>query len=368
MQPNRRQWLQQIGLGTLALGLSSLESFAAPANNEGKIRSLAPSDVIRLSSNENPYGPSPMARSAMIENMMKSNRYNWDITSELMKAIADKNNLPGENILVTAGSTEILNLLAVYYSMQKGNFVIADPSFTNWTNIAVQQGLTKIAVPLDENKRNDLDAMQSKITGETRFVYICNPNNPTATIVDATKLRDFIREAAKKTMVVVDEAYLEFTEEPSVCDMVKDIKNLIVIRTFSKIYGMAGARVGYAMAHPDTIDALLKLKVWPNGDISVMSRVGAMAALKDKDFFNDCNIKNNAARAYTVSQLQSKGLHCIPSYTNFIYFSLKEYEHDFFDVLKINKIQGTGIYEQEGKWTRITVGTMEEMQRFISVI
>ena len=146
-------------------------------------------------------------------------------------------------------------------------------------------------------------------------------------------------------------------------------KNLIVVKTFSKIYGLAGARIGYAIAHPDTISYLgNNLQTWANGSVSVVSRAGAIASLADINFVNQCYAKNEEARKYTIQKLEQINISCIPTHTNFIYFSLANYKKDFFALLKSNNIEGTNIYEQDGKWTRITVGTMPEMQKFIAAI
>ena len=168
---------------------------------------------------------------------------------------------------------------------------------------------------------------------------------------------------------MVDEAYLDFTDQPSVSNLVTDNKNLIVVKTFSKIYGLAGARIGYAIAHKDTINHFADdLQTWANGSVSVVSRAGAIASLTDNDFVSQCYSKNEAARKYTIEQLTQLNITCIPSHTNFIYFSLTNYKKDFLALLKSNNIQGTYIYEEDGKWTRITVGTMDEMQKFITAI
>jgi len=367
MQTDRRKWLQQIGLLTAGLGVSQFESFAAPKKNLLPAEP-APDGVIRLSSNENPYGPSALARTAMIDSISNSNRYNWNITADLITAIASKNNVAFENILVGPGSTTIIDVVVQSFSYQKGNFVTADPSYSNWSKTAEKLGLKKISVPLTPAKQLDLPAMLAAIDTDTRLVYICNPNNPTGTICENTALVSFIKEATKKATVMIDEAYIDFTDQSSVSNLVADNKNLIVVKTFSKIYGLAGARIGYAIAHAETIKQISELQSWANGGVSVSSRVGAIASLNDDFFLKQCFSRNELVRKYTINKLTQLGITCIPSYTNFIYFSLAGYSKDYFALLKSNNIQGNNIYEEDGRWTRITVGTMEEMQQFIAVI
>ena len=366
MESNRRIWLKQIGLGVAGIGLSSFQPFTLPTEGLLKFR---PNDLpIKLSSNENPYGPSPLARAAMIESISISNRYNWQLTTELIQTLSKKNNVKTNNILMGAGSTEMLDLVSRLSALKKGSFIIADPSFNYWTDTAEKLGLAKIKVPLTADKKLNLDAMLKAIEPDTKLVYICNPNNPTGSICDRDQLVKFINEATKKTIVLVDEAYIDFTDQQSLSTLAIENKNLIIAKTFSKIYGLAGARIGYAIANVKTIEQLSELKSWSNGSISVASTVAALASLKDEKFVSETYSLNLKARQYTTEQLKKLNLVCIPSYTNFLYFSLTNYKKDFFEQLRINNIIGTKIYEEQGKWTRITVGTMQEMQKFIGAI
>ena len=181
-------------------------------------------------------------------------------------------------------------------------------------------------------------------------------------------LAEFVAEASKKAMVLLDEAYIDFTEEESLCNLVRDNKNLVIAKTFSKIYGLAGARAGYAIAHPETIELFASMQPWPNGSISVVATAAAIASLQDESFVKSVYNRIQHSRNYTIEQLERVGIHCIPSYTNFIYFSLERYVKDFFEQLKKHNILGTGIWEEEGKWSRITVGTQAEMEKFIKAI
>lgn len=366
MEFNRRLWLKQIGLGVAGIGLANFKSFSSPTQDffEFKPDSLP----IKLSSNENPYGPSPLARAAMIANINISNRYNWQLTSELIETIAKKNNVSADNILMGAGSTEILDLVARFSALKKGSLIIADPSYAYWTDTAQKLGLKKITVPLTTDKKIDLETMLKIIKQDTKLIYVCNPNNPTGTICDRNKLIEFINEATKKAIVLVDEAYIDFTDQQSLSSLAVENKNLIVAKTFSKIYGLAGARVGYAIGNNKTLEQLSELQSWVNGSISVASTAAALASLKDEKFVSETYSLNQKAKQFTTEQLENLNLSCIPSYSNFIYFSLTNYKKDFFEQLKANNISGTKIYEDQGKWTRITVGTMQEMQKFISAI
>lgn len=362
---NRRELLRQ---GSLALaGLTFAGALPAIANSERRGR-FAPPGVIRLTSNENPYGPSPLARSAMADAIASSNRYPWDNTTILRTQLGKHYGLTDEHVLMGAGSTEILALVAQYIAPAKGNVVTAHPTFATCTRAAEALGTQIIRVPLTADKKYDLPAMLRKLNNETRLVYVCNPNNPTGTTLPSTDVKGFIEEVSKKTLVLLDEAYIEYCDQPTLAGMVANNKNLIIAKTFSKIHGLAGARIGYALAHPDTIDKIARVQPWPNGSASAVSVAAATASLQDKDFLISTKERNRKAGAYAMKELQSMGFTCIPSDTNFLYYSIRSFNGDWAELLRGKNILTGRIVEEDGKWTRTTIGTMEEMQSFITAI
>ena len=369
MENRRRLWLKQIGLGIAGIGLANVKSYASPLMSENFFDNLEnQNNLIFLRSNENPYGPSPLARKAFADNVTISNRYNWDIETQIISAIALKNNVKDENILLGAGSTEILDLVAKFVSLEKGNYVIADPSYDYWTVTLDYLGLTKNKVPLTTDKKINLQAMLEAVNQDTKLVYICNPNNPTGTICEREALVEFVTKVSQNTIVLIDEAYLDFTKQQSLSNLVNNHKNIIIVKTFSKIYGLAGARIGYAIANKTIIDNLANSQSNTNNSVSVLSKLAAIASLKDDKFVSNCYLLNENARQYTISELQKLNCKCISSNTNFIYFSLAKYNKDYFKQLESNSIQGGKIYEEQGKWTRITVGKMDEMKKFIKAL
>ncbi|OMQ09952.1 histidinol-phosphate transaminase [[Flexibacter] sp. ATCC 35103] len=364
---NRRNWLKKVSLGAVGLSIIPFEGFAnSPAENY--IPSNLDKSPILLRSNENPYGPSPLARIAMTKSVNSSNRYGWNLYPELIAAIAKKNNVSDNNILLGAGSTEILDLVLQYSALSKGNFIMAETTYNYWTDPFEKLGLKKITIPLTKDKKHDLTGILKAIDSDTKMIYICNPNNPTGTICERENLISFIKEATKKAFVFVDEAYIDFTTEKSLSDLTIENKNLIITKTFSKMYGLAGARIGYAVAASSTIEELSILKSSPNLSISVVSTVAAIASLGDEKFVQQVCTLNDEVKKYTIHQLTLLNLTCIPSYSNFLYFSLDNYKKDYFKQLEDHNIMGTKIYEENGKWTRITIGTMKEMQQFIEAI
>lgn len=369
METNRRLWLKKIGIGIAGIGLTNFNSFASPLVSENLINSFEnDANLIFLRSNENPYGPSPLARKAFVDNANISNRYNWDVATQLISDLAIRNSVKDENILLGAGSTEILDLVAKFVSLGKGNYVIADPSYDYWTVTLDNFGLTKNKVPLTTDKKINLQAMLAAVNQDTKLVYICNPNNPTGTICEREALVEFVTKISQNTIVLIDEAYLDFTKQQSLSNIVNGHKNIIITKTFSKMYGLAGARIGYTIANKTIIDSLVNLQSNTNNSVSILSKLAAMASLKDDKFVSNCYLLNENVRQYTINELKKLNCECISSNTNFIYFSLAKYNKDYFKQLEDNNIEGGRIYEEQGKWTRITVGKMDEMKKFIKAI
>ena len=326
------------------------------------------SATIRLSSNENPYGPSRQAVEAMKDAVDISNRYQWQMIRDLLKAISLRHNVAEQQVLLGAGSTQVIDSIVRYCARRPGKVVVANPTFSRWLPAAEKCGLAKVEVPLTGDKQYDLEAMLSAIRADTRLVYVCNPNNPTGAICESEPLRQFVRSAAKRCVVIVDEAYLDYAGADTLCTMTAELENLIIVRTFSKIYGMAGARAGYAIGDVETILRIGVMVSGANVGISAVSLAGALASLKDEPFLRRSFEANAEARSFTAEQLERMGIHCIRSHTNFIYFSLERFQGDFFALLQSANIEGTNIFEVPGKWSRITVGTMREMEAFIKAI
>lgn len=380
METNRRVWLKKIGLGVAGMSLTNFNSFASPLVSENLTTSSEhDADLIFLRSNENPYGPSPLARKAFVDNANISNRYHWDVASQLISDLAKKNSVTDENIVLGAGSTEILDLVAKLVALNKeqnspprgtgnSNYVIADPSYDYWTFTLDDSDLIKKKVPLTADKKINLQAMLEAVNQDTKLVYICNPNNPTGTICEREALVEFVTKVAKNTLVLIDEAYLEFTKQQSLSNLINDNNNIIIAKTFSKMYGLAGARIGYAIANKTIIENLSNLQSNTNNSVSVLSKLAAIASLKDDAFVSNCYLLNESVRHYTSSELKKLNCECISSHTNFIYFSLSNYKKDYFKQLENNSIQGGRIYEEQGQWTRITVGKMDEMKKFIKAM
>jgi histidinol-phosphate aminotransferase len=369
MNPTRRQWLRQASLAVAGLSVAH-KNFAA--DNNVLLKRPGINDRIILSSNENPYGPAPIARKAMQEAALHSNRYPWfptDATTQIREKIGTQYGLSKDHVLLGAGSSDILGSIAQHVALQKGNIVMSEYTFRIWTNAARKLGIAITAIPLTADKVQDIDKMYSAIAPDTKMVYVCNPNNPTGTIIQHQKLKQFAEEVSRTRLVVIDEAYIEYCDEPSLAGMVSSNKNIIVAKTFSKIYGMAGARIGYALAHPETIAALAALQPWANAGANAMAIAGALASLNDKAFVVSSKKLNAEARSYTITELAKLNIATIPSHTNFIFYNYKDYPKDIATQLTAaNIIVGRIAVDEKEKWGRITIGTLDEMKAFIKAL
>lgn len=369
-QLNRRDWLKQSALAAMAVGFSS----RALAGEDYLPRNFGSElNLLNLGSNENPYGMSPAARQAIAELINTANRYayNVPVIQSFKKDLAAAYGVSTDHLLITAGSGEALNLLARHFS--KGNLVTATPTFAILPNTAKKIGVAVKEIPLDAGKVHDLKAMLAAIDNQTSQVYVCNPANPTSTIVKPSDLRNFCEAASQRAMVTIDEAYIDFLDAPDNESMISLVqqgnKNICVVRTFSKIHAMAGMRIGFVVAHPDTIKALAA-NYFGNANFCVGSLpiTAAMASLKDPKHRETCKQKNATARAYTINELTKLGYQPVPSYTNFIFFPLKNYPGDFAkDMLAKNVVLRSNDLP-DGKWCRVSVGTIEEMNSFIKLM
>jgi histidinol-phosphate aminotransferase len=362
---DRRQLLKQSALAVAAFAFSR-DLFAREA--EMVIADKGFADFIKLSSNENPHGPSPMARKAMTAAVNSSNRYPWEVTTQLREKIASIYGLTKEHVAIGAGSSELLGVTSLYAALQKGHAVAPDPTFRLWMPAARKLGLPVKLVPLTSAKVTDLQRISDAMSGDTRMVYICNPANPTGTVIPSPDLESFIKDTAPRAIILLDEAYTEFSEEPSMARWVNDYPNLIVAKTFSKIHGMAGARIGFALSHPQTIKQLNDLQPWANAGGSAVSLAGALASLDDKDFAVFCKKENQKARSVFYNALEKSGMPYIPSHTSFVYFDSTPYHKDVRQLLESHQIIGARTFEEGTKWLRLSVGTVDEMQKVAGVL
>ncbi len=324
--------------------------------------------IIKLSSNENPHGPAESAKKAMIDAVLISNRYQFDINAQLREAIGQLTGHTKDNILVGAGSSELLGVVTAWTAFKKGNIVASEPTFKVWLPAARKLGLPTKLIPLTATKHNDLVALSKAIDADTKMVYLCNPNNPTGTVSPKADLEAFVKTVTSKTILLMDEAYTDYYDSPSMAHLIKENPNLIIAKTFSKTYGMAGARVGYVIAHPDTIKELGSFMAWANAGPSAVSMQGALGVINDKAFVEYVKAENIKAKAILYKGFNDLGIKYIESFTSFVYFDTKGYPKNIPEVLKANNIIGARSFEENSTWLRISIGTVQEMTKVVAAL
>ena len=381
---NRRNWLKSSAL--LAGGLSvfsgpltpllarpvgsfkkELEAESINYATDETINLATPAQLkAKLNSNENPFGPSAKAKKAVMEALDMSYQYPHVYVRELTAKIAEYEGVKPENILMGAGSSPLLLASAMYYSKNAGDIISGDPTYASLPRDAQDFNANWVKVPLTAEHKLDLDAMEKKVDSKTKLMYICNPNNPTGTVVDTAKLKAFTERVSKKVPVFIDEAYIDYLPNPkeaSLIDSVKKGQNVIVARTFSKLYGFAGLRVGYIVAQPELVKELGKYTAG-GGSISATSVKAALAAYQDQEFLKDALQKTLASKDFLYSVLKKEGYDFIPSSSNFVMFPLKMDGQRFVDEMMKRSV-GVRHWKFGGKeWCRVSIGRMDEMQAF----
>lgn len=365
---NRRQLLKSLGLTTAALSTAGcrLDAKDLPAAKTAGSKSAG--DVIRLSSNENKFAPSDKIKQAMIEAIDQSYLYTPAYYKELKTKIATKENVNVENVLLVSGSNEGLRLTGLVYGRGGGEIVTSAPTYKALLSYAQEFGGTVNAVPLDAELRFDLDKMESQISAKTNMVFFCNPNNPTGTIVDPQKALDFCNAASAQTMVFSDEAYCDYIEAPdypSMVPLVMQGKNVIVSKTFSKVYGMAGVRVGYLIASPEIVN---EMKPRVMSYVNAMGLAGASAALDDDEFYQFSLRKNREAKEHIYRVADDLGIRYVKSHTNFVFVQTGMHVKKLNELMLAEGIKVGRPFEPLTDWCRISTGTEDDMAAWESAM
>ncbi|MFB0906954.1 MAG: histidinol-phosphate transaminase [Spirosomataceae bacterium] len=324
----------------------------------------------KLNANENPYGPPMAARKAVADSVYKGNRYAWKEMFDLVNKVAEKEGVTKDHIMMGPGSSDLLEKTAIVMFMNGGNVVSADPCYMSLIKVAEATGASWKAIPCKKDWSHDLNAMEAAVDENTKLVYVCNPNNPTGAVTSASELREFCKRVSKKVPVFVDEAYMELVEggaTESVVDLVADGYNVMVASTFSKIMGMAGLRIGYMAALPETLDKIQAITRGGMG-ISYTSVFAAMAAMDDTEFQDMTRKKNNAAKKYVCDELTSMGFEYIPSYTNFLIFPINWDGKEYLKKMSDKGVAVRSFDIMDKTWCRVSIGTMDEMKLFVSTL
>lgn len=375
---NRREWLKATALftgGITVLPSSLQQLYAVPTLTKYTVSGLQADAAAavptalkaRLFANENPFGPSPAAKKAMIDSMDAGYQYPFMLLKELEAKICAYEGIDPKMLMTSAGSSPLLLGTALTLLGTGGNIVTADPTYDDLPERCERVKATWIKVPLKADYTHDLDAMEKAITPDTKLVYICNPNNPTGTIVDVAKLKSFCERVSQKIPVFVDEAYIDYLPDPAATTLIESVKkgqNLIIARTFSKVYGLAGLRIGYVIAQPAMIEQLGHFSASGGYALSLPAITAALASYNDKAYIDDVKKKMEASKQFLYDTLKSEGYTYIPSHTNFVMFPLKMDGKRFVE--EMNK-RGVGLRNwklNNQEWCRISIGRMDEMQAF----
>lgn len=329
-------------------------------------RELGIDDIIKLASNENPLGPSPLGQKAFSEIVDKLHIYPDANCFRLKQKLSQMLDYDPQGLLVGNGSDELLKLLAETFLNPGDEIIFAQPSFAEYEFTATIMGATSVKVPLKDFK-HDLDAMLAAITPRTKMLYICNPNNPTGTIVTAEEIDSFMARVPQDVLIVFDEAYYEYVESPSYVSgikYVKDGRNAVVLRTFSKIYGLAALRVGYGITTPDIAAAVER--VTEPFNVNTPAQVAATAALDDKEHLEQSRIVNQAGKNYLYEEFEKLQLKYLKTEANFIFVDTgKDSQVVFQELLKQGIIIRSGDIFGYPTYIRVTVGNEKENARFI---
>ncbi len=337
-----------------------------PIEETARELGLDPDDIIKIASNENPLGPSPKAIEAMKEAAEGVNIYPDGGGYKLRTAIAETFGLARENVVISNGSNEIIELVGHGFLNPGDNVIAAEHAFVVYKLMATLFGAETIEVP-DPGFVHDLDAMAAAITPRTRKIFIANPNNPTGTLVGQEAIDRFMDKVPDHVMVIFDEAYHEFLHDaPDTLKYVREGRNVVVMRTFSKIQGLAGLRIGYGLTTPEIAQVLHKCRQPFN--TNSIAQAGAVAGLADTAHQDRTRALNDEGLAFYHAAFEEMGLEYVPSFANFVLVKVGDGDAVFSAMLKrgviIRAMRGYKLPE----WVRISVGTMAQNERCIATL
>jgi histidinol-phosphate aminotransferase len=341
-----------------------------PISELAREMGLDESSIIKLASNENPFGTSPLALEAMQKALDEVMRYPDGNGFELKKALSEKYAVDSDQIVLGNGSNDVLELAARVFLKPGTSAVFSQHAFAVYPLVTQAAGATGIVVPA-KNYGHDIDAMLDAITPETRIVFIANPNNPTGTFLPAPDILRFLKRVSRDVLVILDEAYNEYLPDISRADTIKwlhSFPNLLITRTFSKIYGMAGIRIGFGFAHTQVSGLMNRIRQPFN--VNSIGLSGALAAINDTEFVKRSYALNQAGMLQITTGLRRLGLTYIPSYGNFLSFRVENgktaavYQHLLQKGVIVRPV---GIYEMP-EFLRVTVGLESENHKFLQLL
>jgi histidinol-phosphate aminotransferase len=350
-------------------GILEITSYIPGKSIEEVQKEFGSKKWIKLASNENLLGPSPKAVAAIRKELRNIYLYPEGPCTVLRQALARKFSLPEGMVVISNGADNLILMIACAFVDEGNEVVMADPTFSVYTNVTQIMGGRPIKVRL-KDFTHDLDSMLKKVNRKTKLVFICNPNNPTGTTISQKSFDHFLSKLPKQVIVVLDEAYGDFVEDsfyPNGLDYIKERKQVILLRTFSKVYGLAGLRIGYALGREDLVDCLYQVRdPFP---VHRLAQVAAVAALNDEDHAIKSIQLVYEGKRYLYKELDKMGVSYVPSQANFIFIDFEKDSEEVFQALLRE-----GIIIRPGKiwdyptFARVTIGRMEDNQRFIKAL
>lgn len=361
---NRRQWLKAAGATLAATALAPHVRLAAqsPAPAAAPRRPLVAPGLIRLNYNENPFGPAASAQEAMRAALAGSFRYADAEERELVQLIAARENCRPEQIVLGAGSGEILDVAGFHFGLDQGEIVAGHPSYLALLNAADRVGGKAVRVPLNARLEHDLPAMAAAVTSRTSLIYLVNPNNPTGTVCPAQEMKDFVRTQSERTTVFIDEAYLELSDDfagRTCAPLAVEGRNVVVARTFSKLFGLAGLRLGYAVM-PEALATKLRARM--TGSLSVVTMAAASASLRDADFVTATRLQIQAGRDALIAEVRALGRGHTESHGNFVFIQTGMPIAEFLPRMRAEGIEIGRAFPPLLDWARISIGLPAEME------
>lgn len=352
-------------------GLESINPYVPGKPIEDVKREYGLDDVIKMASNENPLGVSPKALAAMKAALPKLNHYPDGANYEFRSALAEHFSIDMSQVAVGNGADDLILELSMAYLEDGDEVVVSRSSFPMYDIYTAAMRARMVKTPLTSGHGIDLNAMADAITERTKIVYVCNPNNPTGTIVHADAVDAFIRRVPESVIIVLDEAYYEMVDSDSFPNSLAYVrgrrKNVFVLRTFSKVYGLAGIRIGYGFAHPEVISTLFKIK--PPFNVNGLAQAAGIAALKDSDFVTQSVDTNKIGRQVLCRELDRLGLSYAESHTNFILIRIGLNASTVQQSLLkrgviVRPCRGYDLPE----FLRVSIGTPDQNERFIMTL
>ncbi len=337
-----------------------------PIEETARELGIDPGEIVKLASNENPLGPSPQAVRAMRAEISNVHLYPDGSGFYLCKAIAARLGLKPENVMLGNGSNEVIEFLGHAFLNPGDDVITCQYAFIVYKLLATAFSVRTIETPSPDYQQN-LDAALEAITPKTRLIFVPNPNNPTGTLVSQSAIADFMSRVPANIIVVFDEAYFEFLDDPpDTLRFVREGRHVVVLRTFSKIHGLAGLRIGYAVASPQTIQVLHKTRQPFN--INSIAHAGALAALNDEAHLRETKRVVDEGRAYLQEQLSKLRIPFVPAVANFLMVNVGDGCAVFEKLLRrkmiVRPLKGYGLLE----WVRVSVGTMEQNKKLVGAL